>query len=68
MEPISISAIDCRIFNGSHAPGRCKQQRPGRVPFSGYVNAEDQHSALRDVNLYGELRRTIENELAEQNA
>ena len=64
MEPISISAIDCRICNGTHAPGKCRRQRHDRIPFSGHVDAEVQRSALRDVNRYDELRRTIENELA----
>jgi hypothetical protein len=66
MEPISSSAIDCRICNGTHAPGKCRRQRHDRIPFSGHVDAEVQRSALRDVNRYASLQRTIENELAER--
>ena len=70
MEPISAS-IDCKVCNGTHAPGNCKQKQRhdrassrSRDPFSGHVDAEVQRSALRDVNRYDEIRRTIENELA----
>ena len=72
MEPISAS-IDCKVCNGTHAPGNCKQKQRhdrassrSRDPFSGHVDAEVQRSALLDVNRYASLQRTIENELAER--
>ena len=72
MEPISAS-IDCRVCNGTHAPGNCKQKQRrdrassrGRVPFSGHASAVDRASGIQDVNRYASLQRTIENELAER--
>ena len=71
MEPISTS-IDCKVCNGTHAPGNCKQKQRHRAssrnrnPFSGHVSAVDRVSGIQDVNRYASLQRTIENELAER--